>query len=55
MDRVDQRTAETGPGLGKRVDGLDHLGVCGGVEAIEPLSDLVRDVDLPPTGLDAAA
>lgn len=47
MDRVDQRTAEAGTGLGQRVDGLDHPGVCGGVETIEPLSDLVRDVDLP--------
>lgn len=49
MDRVNQRTAEAGPGLGERVDGLDHPGVRGGVEAIEPLQDLVGDVDLPLT------
>lgn len=47
VDRADERTAEAGPGLGESVDGLDHPGVGGVVEAIEPFADLVGDIDLP--------
>jgi hypothetical protein len=47
VDGVDEWAAEGRSELGEGVDGVDDSGVCYGVEGVEPLADLVRDVDLP--------
>jgi hypothetical protein len=39
--------AEAGSGFGEGVDGLHDSGVGGVVEGVDPVADLVHDVDLP--------
>ena len=49
MDGVDQWASQAWPGFGEGVDGVHDAGVGGGVQLVDPVADLVRDVDLPVT------
>jgi hypothetical protein len=50
VDGVDQWSAETWSDLGQGVDGLHDPGVGRVVERVDPVANLVHDVDLPLAG-----
>lgn len=47
MDRVDQWAPQARSGFREGVDGLHDSSVSGGVQVVEPVAHLVRDIDLP--------
>lgn len=46
MERVNQRPTQAWPGLGEQVDRLHHAGMGSRVEIVDPVADLVDEVDL---------